>query len=158
MALLFGAIISPTDPAAVTAVMSELEASETLRTILEAEGLMNDGFAIVLFSTVKTVALEAASGRSPHISAQDMVLQVLYFLSVGPLMGLFLGICTVQLLRHIYNDPTLETAITLSATYLSYCVAEHIIGSNGILTVVCFSIWINARGESIRPVCVWRSL
>jgi len=54
-ALLFGALISPTDPVSVLAIMKKVKAPERLRTILEAESLSNDGTGVVLFVVILTM-------------------------------------------------------------------------------------------------------
>src|SRR5207253_1429718 len=54
-AFLFGALISPTDPVSVLAIMKRIKTPERLRTILEAESLFNDGTGVVLFTVILTM-------------------------------------------------------------------------------------------------------
>ena len=67
-ALLFGSIVSATDPVAVVALLKELGASRRLATLIEGESLLNDGTAMVMFTVVLGIVL----GESPSFG--DVVL------------------------------------------------------------------------------------
>jgi NhaP-type Na+/H+ or K+/H+ antiporter len=80
--LMFGSLISATDPVAVVSLLKELGASRTLSTLIEGESLINDGTAFVMF----TVTLDLAKGAKFHIG--EVTLDFIRLSFGGPLWGL----------------------------------------------------------------------
>ncbi len=128
VALIFGALISATDPVAVVALFRALNAPKRLAILVEGESLLNDGTAIVLFSLVLAVAL---TGRF------DPAAGVLDFVGVaagGTLVGVVLGWRTSRLIARI-DDYLVETTLTTVLAFGSYLVADQLHFS-GVLAVV----------------------
>jgi len=96
-ALMFGAIISATDPVAVVALLKELGASKKLATLIEGESLLNDGTAMVIF----LVLLEMVEGE--HLTAGDIVVMFCRLSFGGIVLGLLFGIATWKILSGIHN-------------------------------------------------------
>lgn len=85
-ALLFGSIISATDPVAVVALLKELGASKRLSTMIEGESLLNDGTAMVVFLVILDIA------KGVEMSAGDIAWKFARLSFGGPLLGLLGGI------------------------------------------------------------------
>lgn len=128
-ALLFGALISSTDPIAVVSLFRELGAPKRLALLVEGESLFNDGAAITLFQIVLATIVTGAFGLGGSIL--DFVTTVLGALAVGVIIG-YAG---SFLLRWLDNIQVQITATVLIA-YGSYLVAERFAVSGAIAVVV----------------------
>ena len=120
--LLFGSLISATDPVAVLALFKEFGAPKRLSLIFEGESLFNDATALALFLVVLEVALKGFHGV-------ETVLQgVLVFISMlvgGSLFGYFMGYLFSRLLRFARHEH-LQLTITLAAAHLTFLLSELI--------------------------------
>ncbi len=125
----FGALISATDPVAVIALFNENPVSARLRTLIEAESLLNDGTAIVAF----TIVLQMAQGGH-ELNVLSGLLEFARVAIGGALVGGIIGYLVARLLYHI-DDPIVEMMLTTCLAYGSYLVAEQIHVS-GVLAVV----------------------
>lgn len=106
--LLFGALISPTDPIAVLGIMKSVGAPKELEIKIAGESLFNDGIGVVLF----LVLLEIAVG-SQEITARSVVILFGKEVAGGVLLGLSAGYLAYRLLKSV-NDYAVEIMITLS--------------------------------------------
>ncbi|MEM9242812.1 MAG: sodium:proton antiporter [Pseudomonadota bacterium] len=135
-ALIYGALISPTDPIAVLAVFKGIKSLESLSTTLAAESLYNDGIGVVLFLTIYMLAF---SSTPPTIGGT-----VLLFLrqSVGGLVyGLVLGFVVVKLMKTV-SDHKITTMLTIGLVFGGYASANFF-GFSGLLTMVTGGIMVN---------------
>lgn len=128
-ALVFGSLISATDPVAVVALFRSLGAPRRLTTLLDAESLLNDGTAIVFF----TLSLSLVSGSA--ITTSQLGLQFFSIVGTGVAVGAVLGIGASLLMRQI-DDPMIEITITTIVAYGSFVSAEALQSSGVIATVV----------------------
>jgi monovalent cation:H+ antiporter, CPA1 family len=139
-AMVFGAIVAPTDPVAVIAVLRRLGVPSRLTNLIEAESLLNDGTGVVVFGIA--LALLAGDGT---FSAAAAVLQFVR-LSVGGLaLGLLAGLGLSLVTRRI-DDPQVEISLTVLAAYGGYLLAEEL-GVSGILAVVGAGLVIGNYGR-----------
>lgn len=116
--LMFGAIMAATDPVAVVALLREVGASKRLATLIEAESLFNDGTSFVFFLIWKDFVV--GKSRDP-----GEVTRFLVRLSVGGAgLGLGIGVVAVAFLAHTFNNPIVETSITISTAYFTFWLAE----------------------------------
>jgi len=130
-ALLFGALISATDPIAVIALIKESGVTGRLSLLIEAESLINDGAAAVLFTLI---LIWTAHGGG---SAQDPLAAVTTFVVVaggGVAAGFAVGLIAVMI-AGTSDDHLVETAVTVVAAFGSFLIAEHF-GASGVLASV----------------------
>jgi monovalent cation:H+ antiporter, CPA1 family len=127
-ALVFGALISATDPVSVVATFRALNIPKRLGILVEAESLLNDGTAIVTFGVMLAIAL---AGRFDLVSSAFDFVRV----SVGGLVtGLVLGWAVSLLIARI-DDYLIETTLTTILAFGSYLIADRL-GFSGVLAVV----------------------
>jgi CPA1 family monovalent cation:H+ antiporter len=128
LALVFGALISATDPVAVVALFRTLGVPKRLSVLIEGESLLNDGTAIVLFKVMLAVAI--TNQFSPFKGLADFII-----ISVGGIMvGLVLGWLVAQVISRVDNY-LIETTLTTVLAFGSYLLAEKL-GVSGILAVL----------------------
>jgi CPA1 family monovalent cation:H+ antiporter len=121
VALLLGAIVATTDPAAVVAIMHEVGAPPRLTRLLEGESLLNDAAAIVLF----TVLVEMLSGGGePHIAAAAEHF-IVSFLG-GIVLGLIGGRIYGAILPFLRGSKMAEVTLALALPYIVYLVGDEI--------------------------------
>jgi len=131
-ALVFGAIISATDPVSVVTLFRRLSVPRRLQLLLEGESLFNDGTAIVMFSIMLSIA--EAGNFSFAISTRDFI----KIAGGGALIGIALGTLISQFINRI-DDPLVETTLTTVLAFGSYLIAESL-GVSGVLAVVAAGI------------------
>lgn len=127
-AFVLGAIVSPPDAVAATAVLSKVRVPRRIVTILEGESLINDATALVFYSfAVKAVV-------TGHFSPTAALGDFLWVAIAGLAVGLVIGKISIRLHRMI-DDPLMEAMISLVVPFSAFLVAEHVHAS-GVLAVV----------------------
>lgn len=134
VAFLLGAILSPTDPVSVLALMRELGAPRRLSLMLEAESCFNDGLGVVIFGLVM------ATTQGESLSAAGACGLFVREAFGGLLTGMVLGFIVNRLLRFM-NDHLAETMISLELAYGAYVTAEQLHVS-GIMAVIAAGLII----------------
>jgi CPA1 family monovalent cation:H+ antiporter len=141
MAFVLGAIVSPTDPAAATAVMRRVGAPRRLVNVLEGESLFNDATALVIYK----VAVGAAVGAG--VSASHAGLEFLVDATGGIAIGLAVGWLIAEVRRRI-NDVNTELAISLFSAYGAFIPADQL-GVSGVLAAVTAGVYLGFRAPEI---------
>lgn len=137
--LLFGSLIAATDPVSVIAMMKEQHADKRLRFLMEAESLINDGAAAVLFALV--AAWVAGSATSPSGIAMTLIS------TVGGGVALGLAVAGgLLLIAGRSDDHLVETTLTVLAAYGSFMLAEDLHVS-GVLATLSAGMLIGNRGQ-----------
>eukprot|EP00947_MAST-08B_sp_MAST-8B-sp1_P005099 g5099.t1 len=158
--VMFGAILSATDPVAVVALLKELGASEELATTIEGESLLNDGTAVVLF-TILVKNLVRTYESQPPLGGGDVVALAARLSLLAPVLGLAFAWVAVRYLQHaVFNDKLTEISIGIVAGYGTFLLGEGILLSDhtplcsGILCVVFAGLYLSHHKAKFSPVVV----
>ena len=141
MSFALGAIVSPTDPAAATAIMRRVGAPRRLINVLEGESLINDAAALVMYK----VAVAAAIGES--VSAGHTVLTFFGDVAGGVAIGLAVGYVIAEVRKRV-NDVNTELTISLFSAYGAFIPADQL-GVSGVLAVVACGLYLGWRAPEI---------
>jgi CPA1 family monovalent cation:H+ antiporter len=148
-ALVFGALISATDPISVLAIFRTLGVDHRLAVIVEAESLFNDGTAIVIFGIV----LAMASG-SP-LSVGGAAVEFLRVAGLGVGVGLGVG-AGVSLLTRTQDDAMIGITLTMLSAYGAFIAAE-LLGLSGVIACVVAGMVTGSWGSHGRSGAATRS-
>ncbi len=138
IALLFGAIVSATDPISVLAIFKNLRMDKRLSLIVEGESLLNDGTAAALFQIV------LAGIISGHVSVSKGVGQFLFAVVGGAGLGSLLGYAASRLTQRI-DDAEVQITLTAVVAYSSYLLAYQL-HLSGILATAAAGLIVGNLG------------
>lgn len=151
-ALMFGSVLSATDPVAVVALLHDSGASKSLAALIDLESLLNDGSAFVIFMIFRDIVI----GRSN--SVEKIIINILKFtigkfsncnntigtLSIvgGPAFGLACGMIAVFVLNHVNNKLEVEILSTFGLAYLIFYIADVELGVSAVLALVVMGLFM----------------
>ena len=157
-AFALGAIVSPPDAVAATAITQRLRVPRRVVAILEGESLVNDATALIVYRVAIAVALGAES-----FSLGGTGLRFLWVAAAGVGIGYLAGVL-VAWVRPRINDPAVESTVSLLTPYIAYLPAEWLHVS-GVLSVVTAGMYLSRRipqvvspRSRLRAYAMWETL
>ena len=139
LALVFGAMVTPTDPVSVLATFKSLGVPRKLATIIEGESIFNDGTGVVMFA----ILLEML--RSGELDVAKGVAEFIFVCAGGAAVGLILGYTAYRLLSYV-DDHLIEVTVTLILAFSSFLIAEQL-HTSGVIAVVSSGLIIGNYGR-----------
>ncbi|MDP3876976.1 MAG: cation:proton antiporter [Methylobacter sp.] len=144
VALLFGALISATDPVAVIALFKELGVNRRLTVLVEGESLLNDATAIVLFNILLVFIVQDGFLTGDIFTAATDFIKVFFG---GIVVGVVLGVVISELIVRLkQSGNSVVLVATLIMAYLSFIVAEQFFHVSGVMSVLSAALFLSATG------------
>lgn len=140
-ALMFGALISATDPVAVVALLKELGTSKRFSTLVDAESMLNDGTGIVLFMLFFGTYTAAGVSASP-------ILEFLFVVAGGVLVGTILAFLCITFITKVEGDEMLQNSVMILAAYMTFIIAQSYLQVSGVIALVGFGLTITYMGRT----------
>jgi len=143
-AFVLGAVVSPTDPIAATAIMRRFCVPRRVVTVVEGESLVNDGTALVLYRVAATAAV------SGTFSFWDASWRFLWNVAGGIAIGLVVGYLVAEVRRRMDNPPV-EVTIALMTGYLAF-IPANAAEASGVLAAVTAGIYLGWHTPELTSV------
>jgi Na+/H+ antiporter len=143
-AFVLGAVVSPTDPIAATAIMRRFGVPRRVVAIVEGEALVNDGTALVLYRVAVTAAVTGA------FSVWDASWRLLWSIVGGIAIGLVVGYVIAEVRRRIDNPPV-EITISLITGYIAF-IPANAVEASGVLAAVTAGIYLGWHTPELTSV------
>ncbi|CAF1577785.1 unnamed protein product, partial [Adineta ricciae] len=136
VSIMFGSILSATDPVAVVALLHESGASKSLAALIDLESLLNDGSAFVIFMVFRDIIVGGSD------SAKKIIVDIAKFTIGGPLFGIVCGIAAVIFFNLVHNELEVEIISTFGLAYLVFYVADVELGVSAVLALVVMGLFM----------------
>lgn len=145
IALMFGALISATDPVAVVALLNELNMSKRFSTLVDTESMLNDGTGIVLFMIFYS-GLAITSGTS-SVESISPFFNFLFVVFGGVGVGLLIAYLTMIFITKVAKDEMVQISLVITASYLVFLIAEAYLEVSGVIALVTYGLYISYYGH-----------
>jgi monovalent cation/hydrogen antiporter len=143
-AFVLGAVVSPTDPIAATAIMRRSGVPRRIVTLVEGESLLNDGTALVLYRVAITAAVAGT------FSFWDVSWRFLWSVAGGIAVGVAVGFVVAEVRRRLDNPPV-EVTIALMTGYLAF-IPANAMEASGVLAAVTAGVYLGWRTPELTSV------
>ena len=141
LALMFGALISATDPVAVVALLKELNTSKRFSTLVDAESLLNDGTGIVLFM----LFFGTFSGATPLTGSPFA--EFLVVAGGGALLGYLAAVLCIFFITRFRGDEMVQNSVIILAAYITFILAQAYLQLSGVIALVAFGLEMTYHGK-----------
>ncbi|HRE61522.1 MAG TPA: cation:proton antiporter [Micropepsaceae bacterium] len=152
-ALVLGAIVSPTDTAAVLSIFRDIGAPRRLSVIVEGESLFNDAAAIALYVVLLQLLITGAEGGVFEVAIEFMIAML-----GGIIIGYGLGRTFGWLVPLARGFMVTELTLSVALAYLSFIIAQHYAGASGIVAVVAAAITVSTTARTRLTPGTWEAL
>lgn len=140
-ALMFGGLISATDPVAVIALLNELGTSKRFSTLVDAESLLNDGTGIVCFMLFfGAYTASGASGQSP-------VTMFMAVVAGGALLGFLTARLAVWFITRVTSEEMIQNSVIILSAYITFILSQYYLGVSGVIALVTFGLTVSYTGK-----------
>lgn len=146
VALMFGALISATDPIAVIALFKTLGAPKRLGLVADGESMLNDATGVIAFRVISGFVLSSSGFATKDLWSS--LGNFTYVFLGSMILGAILGYLFSKLIEKIQNDRVVETTLTLALALGSFAGAEHFFHLSGVITTVIAAITVGNLGKT----------
>lgn len=136
-ALITGALLSATDPAAVLALLKNANAPERLSMLLEGESLFNDATAVVMFSLLIAIAIGTQSAGS----MDEVLLRFATVFFGGLAIGVLIGSVTCLMMKML-GGPYSFSLLSIICAYANFLIAEDLLHLSGVMAVLAAGLMV----------------
>lgn len=140
-ALMFGALISATDPVAVVALLHELKTSKRFSTLVDAESLLNDGTGIVCFMLFYGITVW---GRNDELTP---ILEFCQVVAGGAILGFIAARLVIWFITRVNSEEMIQNSVIILSAYLVFILAQLYLGISGVIALVAFGLTIAYVGK-----------
>ena len=140
-AILFGVLISATDPVAVVSLFHKLGAPKRLTILVDGESLFNDATAIVLFNIILITIISGTSFSGSNIF--HAVYEFMFVFFGGLITGAVIGYIIVLIMKLSKDDPLVQLALSTILAYLSFIIADYYLEVSGVMSVLAAGIMLS---------------
>jgi CPA1 family monovalent cation:H+ antiporter len=152
--LMLGAIVATTDPSAVVSIFRNIAAPQRLTRIVEGESLLNDAAAIALFGFFLTFVMLGVPNPTLRDALVGFPLLVFGGIGIG---WVFARIC-ISLFALMSRYPLAQVSLSVALPYVTYLVADQILGVSGVIAVVMAGMTLNYLGPGRLSPGNWTNL
>ncbi|MDH3742384.1 MAG: sodium:proton antiporter, partial [Hyphomicrobiales bacterium] len=143
-ALVFGSLISPTDPVAVLGLLKTIKIPPLLKAKIAGESLFNDGVGVVVFTIMVAIALGSGGGHGEEVNALTVIRLFLGEALGGAVLGIVAGYIAFWAMERI-DEHNIEVLITLALVFVAYAIALRL-HLSGPIAVVIAGLFIGNHG------------
>ncbi|CAN5193412.1 Na+/H+ antiporter [soil metagenome] len=146
IAILFGAIISATDPIAVISLFKTLGAPKRLGLVADGESMLNDATGVIAFKVVSSFVIASTVFQSHDLLNSAGTFTYVFVGSI--IFGAIVGYLFSKVIERISNDRIIETTMTVAAALGSFVAAEHFFQLSGVIATVITGIVVGNLGKT----------
>lgn len=140
-ALMFGGLISATDPVAVVALLNELKTSKRFSTLVDGESLLNDGTGIVCFMLFFSPFIaDSGSQTSPFLEFIKVIV-------ISCALGYFIARLCIWFITRINSEEMIQNSVIILSSYITFISSQYYLGVSGVIALVAFGLTITYVGK-----------